>query len=175
MKHALIIILVFIAQATFSQSAQLSTFEEMWIVEPTFSNLEIKEMVALAPESMTYEKLSSAKSITDLNKTLEKTAFLVLKIGDIDGESQRKYDTKTGSIGLKSLYGPSRQLNGEAEWVAVTKDKMGYNLIIPTHHPEKLKEYFTKNNFTIKDETGKLQNMTIKEIRIENGTYGKTY
>ncbi|GLR18185.1 hypothetical protein GCM10007940_28000 [Portibacter lacus] len=159
----------------FAQSSSLSTFEEMWIISPEFKHTDIKASVSLAPESMTVQQFNSIKSFNDLNKIIADTPFLSLRLTPVHSKlGNKSKELKSPMISLGDRYQPGKKYKGWGSFLVVFQSGKEIVLGIPTHEPEKLKKYFEANKFLITDKMGKFNNLEIKEIRIENGTYGKT-
>lgn len=170
MKKLIILPLLFLTLTLYSQSTKISPFEEMWIVAPESLHTDLENGIALAPESMTYEKMSSVNSFTDLNKIIADTPFLSLRLIP----STMKNDSKEPAIKLGDRLEPGKSLKGWGSWLVVFENDDDIVLGIPTHEPEKMKKFLDENNFQIIDKKGKLQKMTISEIRIESVTHSKT-
>ena len=172
MKKLIILPLLLISIGLSSQSASLSTFEEMWIVSPEFMNLDVKSSVSLAPESMTYEQFNAIKSFEDLNKIIADTPFLSLTLGKPEEATEPKgIEANLQMITLADRLEIGKKQESWGNWMVLFKSGEDYVIGMPTKQPEDLKAYLEKNKVMISDKMGNFSNMSIKEIRIENGTY----
>jgi hypothetical protein len=176
MKKLICLPLLLLALNLTSQSAKFSTFEEMWVVSPEFLNLKPQGSVYLAPESMTYENLNSIKSFGDLNKIIADTPFLSITLAKAPEKSGgTTKNMKMPMINLNERYEPGKDLKGGGSWMVLFQKGDEFVIGMPTKEPEDLKAYLEQNSVMISDNMGKFGTMVIKEIRIENGTYGKNY
>lgn len=174
MKTTLFAILVIISVSLNGQSSQLSTFEEMWIVGVEFHDFSVDIKGFDEPILFTPKAVKNIKSFEDLNKIVVGSKFISLRLVKTENKFEKESKESRGTmLNLSEKHTSGEDIKGSGSCLVVFEQRGELVIGIPTKHPEKLMDYFKANKLTISDKNGIFNNMSIKEIRIENGTYGK--
>lgn len=151
----------------------------MWVVGVKFDGVDgecLKKITGiLDPSIFTTQVKNSIQTSSDLNKIIADTPFLSIDMLS-SPQSFKKESKNSIVVGSKFIMGERYQegksIKGWGSWMVVMKKDNVYTLSFPVSDAKYVKNYLKNNSLTISDEKLSLKNLTVKEIRIENGTYG---
>ena len=174
MKTILIALSILCTSNAICQSEQLSPFEEIWLVGAAFNNFEVDINGFDEPILFTPKAINNIKSFQDLNKIIADTPFLSIRLtkGSDKFEKEAK-EHKGPLINLSEKSKTGKEIKGWGSFLIVFKSQGDLVSGIPAHEPEKLMKYIQDNTLLFDDRLCNYEMMTITEVRIENGTYGR--
>ena len=94
MKTILLVMIILFSGSIAGQSAQLSTFEEMWVLGVEFNNFKTEINGFNESTLFTESTVNNIKSFKDLNKIIADTPFLSIRLvkgGDKFEKESKEY------------------------------------------------------------------------------------